>query len=70
MQITIEPTDDLYDLDSMIVRKWVGTTDKGIGVLVWVALIQPQTADPVALLDFEDELNERRVDVIEVAGRA
>lgn len=59
MKITLEPTATIDTVAGKIpARIWEGTTDAGVPVKAWVAVIQPQTHDPDVLAEFERWLKE------------
>lgn len=56
MQITLTPTDTIQSVDGVPMRKWQGTTARGVPVVAFIRAIQPQTHDAEKLADFEREL--------------
>lgn len=62
MKLTIEPTNIVNKIDGVECRRWVGKTEGGITVHLWVRMVQPQTHDPAALEVFERELREVKVE--------
>jgi hypothetical protein len=59
MKLTLEPTATIDTVGGKIsARIWKGHTDAGVPVMVWVNVIQPQTADPALLAAFDRELKE------------
>ena len=57
MKITVEATATIDTLQGKIpARIWQGQTDTGVPVKVWIAVIEPQTHDPVLTAQFEQEL--------------
>lgn len=56
MKLTLEPTADIERVQGVPHRVWRGRTDRGVEVLAWIAIVQPQTHDPEALAAFEREL--------------
>lgn len=59
MKITLEPTATVDTIDGKVqARIWEGTTETGIPVKAWVAVIQPQTHDEAALAEFRRLMKE------------
>lgn len=59
MKLTLTPTATVDTVDGKIpARIWEGTTDAGVPVKAWIALIQPQTDDEALLVAFDEELKE------------
>jgi hypothetical protein len=59
MKITLEATATVDTIGGKIqARIWTGTTESGIPVKAWVALIQPQTHDEAVAAEFASELRE------------
>ena len=44
--------------DAQVLTIWEGTTDAGVPVKVWVAVVQPQTHDEALLAEFAKALKE------------
>lgn len=59
MKLTLTPTATVDTVGGTIpARIWEGTTDAGVPVKAWIAIIQPQTADEALLAAFGDALKE------------
>lgn len=59
MKITVEATSTVDSVQGKILaRIWSGTTESGVPVKAWIAVIQPQTHDEAALTQFARELRE------------
>lgn len=59
MKLTIEATATVDTVGGKIpARIWTGTTESGIPIKAWIALIQPQTHDETALAEFAREMKE------------
>jgi hypothetical protein len=59
MKITLEPTATIDTIEGKIpARIWIGHTESGIPVKVWIAVIQPQTHDEAQLAEFGRLLKE------------
>lgn len=59
MKVTLEPTATVDTISGQIpARIWEGTTDKGVPVKAWIAVIQPQTDDEKLLAEFAKALKE------------
>ena len=58
MKLTLEPTDRIERVEGTPCRVWSGTTDRGVSILAYVAVVQPQTHDPDQLAAFEKDLRE------------
>lgn len=57
MKITLEATGTIDTIQGTIpARIWTGTTEAGVPVKAWIAVIQPQTDDEKLLADFTGEL--------------
>lgn len=57
MKITLEATGTIDTIGGSVpARIWEGHTENGVHVKAWVALIQPQTHEPEALQQFEQEM--------------
>jgi len=56
MQIKLEPTDRIETVEGLPHRVWKGETDKGVPLLAWIAIVEPQTHDAEQLASFENEL--------------
>lgn len=67
MKLTLESTADIYLAEELsrggpvVVRKWIGTTDDGVPVHAYIAVVSPQTHDPEVEARFEAEFRERTV---------
>jgi len=66
MQIEIESTEKIVELDGVPARVWEGKTKSGIPVHCFVTRISPQTHDNIE--QFERELKEQRAPSPEVAA--
>jgi len=63
MKLTLTPTGTVNTIDGhQQARIWHGETDSGVRVKVWIAFIQPQTADPARLAAFEESLRQVKVE--------
>jgi hypothetical protein len=51
MQITIEPTDEFTVVNGATVRRWVGMTQTGVWVKVFVALVAARAGDGTSEFD-------------------
>jgi len=59
MKMTLTATDTIDTVNGKIeARIWEGTTDAGVPVKAWIAVIQPQTDDEALLAAFDDELKQ------------
>ena len=58
MKLTLEPTDRIERVEGTPCRVWSGTTEAGVPVLAYVAVVQPQTHDAEQLAAFEKGLRE------------
>ncbi len=59
MKVVLEATATVDTVGGKIsARIWEGTTDAGIPVKAWIAVIQPQTHDEAALTEFAKALKE------------
>ena len=59
MKMTIEATATVDTIHGQIpAHIWEGTTDAGVPVKVWVAVVQPQTHDEALLAEFAKALKE------------
>jgi len=58
MQIEIESTEKIVELDGVPARVWEGQTKSGIPVHCFVTCISPQTNDNIE--QFEQELKEQK----------
>ena len=59
MKITLEATGTVDTVGGTIpARIWQGTTESGVPVKAWIAVIQPQTDDEALLEQFGKELKE------------
>lgn len=56
MKLTLEPTGQIETVKGTLARVWTGATDAGVPVKVWIACVQPQTADAGQLAAFEAAL--------------
>lgn len=57
MKLTLTPTATIDTVGGTIpARIWEGTTDTGVPVKVWVAVLQPQTTDIKLLAEFDRAL--------------
>ncbi len=56
MRLTIEPTADFATVNGARCRAWTGADGNGTEVLVWVAMVSPQTHDEQRLASFDAEL--------------
>lgn len=62
MQITLKPTATIDTVQGEVhARIWEGTTDSGVPIKAWIAVVQPQTDDPALTAVFERELKEMPV---------
>lgn len=66
MQIEIESTEKIVELNGVPARVWEGKTKSGIPVHCFVTRISPQTHDNIE--QFEQELKEQRAPSPEVAA--
>lgn len=62
MQLTLTPTGTIENVQGHPHRVWRGTTEKGVPVLAWVAMVSPQTHDAEANAEFARELQELKVE--------
>lgn len=58
MKITVESTAQVDTVEGASARVWEGSTDKGVPIKVWIAVISPQTHDEEAHAQFVQELQE------------
>ena len=59
MKLTLTPTATIDTVGGKIqARIWEGTTDTGVPVKAWIAVIQPQTDDATMLAEFGRALKE------------
>ena len=58
MKLNLEPTGRIETVEGTPCRIWTGTTDGGVPVHAYIAVIQPQTHDPDAIATFEAALEE------------
>ena len=59
MQVTLKPTATVDTVGGTIpARIWEGTTNSGVPVKAWIAVLQPQTDDEALLAAFAAELKE------------
>ena len=57
MEITLRATGQVDTIGGRIqARIWEGTTESGVPVRAWIAVIQPQTHDEAQLATFDAEL--------------
>lgn len=68
MQIKIESTEKIVELDGVPARVWEGRTKSGIPVHCFVTRISPQTHDDEYIEQFEKELKEQKAPSPEVAA--
>jgi hypothetical protein len=67
MKVTLASTHEIYLAEELtrggpvMVRRWVGTTDDGVPVHAYIALVSPQTHDPEVEARFAAEFAERTV---------
>jgi len=66
MQIEIESTEKIVELNGVPARVWEGKTKTGIQVHCFVTRISPQTHDNIE--QFEKELKEQKAASVEVAA--
>lgn len=66
MKLTIEPTDQMADVDGTPCRLWSGRTQNGSRCYVFVAALAVNSTDSETLAEAERELIER--DVVVVSG--
>jgi hypothetical protein len=59
MKLTLTPTATIDTVGGTIpARIWEGTTDAGVPVKAWIAVLQPQTHNEALLAEFNRELKE------------
>lgn len=59
MKLTLTATATIDTVNGKIpARIWEGTTESGVPVKAWIAVIQPQTDDKTLLEQFDRELKE------------
>lgn len=59
IKLTLTPTATVDTVGGKIpARIWEGTTDGGVPVKAWIAIIQPQTDDATLLAAFDTELKQ------------
>lgn len=56
MKLTIEPTATIARVNGAYCRIWTGVDENGTEVLVWAAVVQPQTHDELRLAAFDAAL--------------
>lgn len=57
MKLTLEPTDRVHGIDGTKCRLWKGTTEGGVPVHAYIAIVSPQTHDAAVAEIFAAELN-------------
>lgn len=58
MNLSLSPTGAIERVQGTPCRVWIGATEEGVPVKVWIAIVQPQTHDPAKLAAFEAALKE------------
>ena len=58
MTLNLSPTGAIERVQGAPCRVWIGASDEGVPVKVWIAIVQPQTDDPAKLATFEAALKE------------
>lgn len=58
MMIEIHPTGIMESVGGQPCRIWRGTTDKGVPVSAWIAMVSPQSTEPQVEAEFQRELSE------------
>ena len=60
MEITIESTEKIVELNGVPARVWDGVTKRGVPIHCFVTRISPQTNYANEITDFENDLKEMR----------